>query len=206
MTLSVLQDTLSITHYHTPTAIERIQFFNATKDTLEYYVEFQIGDEEHSRNYVLSYGNDTKFYYTQTLSTPHVYRELTLNQTGDTLYYDQYIDDRQHGLQVFDWSEYPPHKISFRLMWKKGKVVDILNNDILYLKKNLKEVSEEKYLQEYPINESGAHQLYLDSDDMLRIDENGKIWIVIPYKVRNGARFLKKLNESKWKPLYPSEG
>jgi len=131
--LSALRDTLSITRNYTQNDYERVQFFNATADTLEYYIQLKIGNEEHSRNFNVLFGEKDKLFYSQTIETQNSFVQLSLNSDGDTLNYDQSVDGKQNGLQVYRSSDFGDYDACFRLMWENGVVTDILNTDILFL-------------------------------------------------------------------------
>ena len=132
-------DTLRITKDYGENNIERIEK-SITGDTLSYEVSLGFQDRKVEREIEANrsdfppgdyYYGESKFENRDTRS------DLVLNPRGDTLGFDQYIDGHQHGLQVFGFNDqYGSEEIKFRFLWKNDTMIEILNENILFLKKN----------------------------------------------------------------------
>ncbi len=198
-------DTLRITKDYSENNIERIER-SITGDTLSYEVSlgFQVRKVERE---IEAYGLEDYYYGESKFEDRDTRSDLVLNPRGDTLGYDQYIDGRQNGLEVFGFNDqYGSEEIKFRFLWKNDTVIEILNENILFLKKNMKVVNKEKYLKQNPITSSTSNPLHVSDEKMIRIDADGKTWFVIPFKNnfnylsnKKRERFYKKLNATLWK-------
>lgn len=201
-----------------------------TGDTAIYLVSLQIKNQIIQRE-LNDYGGDfpsNYYYYRETrLETSYdldsgTEREsqrssLTLDRHGDTLFFKQFFNDMQNGLEVSGCHyDCETGGINIRLLWKNDTVIDILNENILFLKRTMRRMSEEKFMKKHVIIYDQFGLLTINTTEMIRIDEAGKTWIAVPYKNyfrarsrsydksreqsdRKSQRFYKKLDKSPWK-------
>lgn len=72
-----------------------------------------------------------------------------LDENGDTLFYSAAKNGEVHGLHYEQFVGYDGISRTHITKWAEGQLIDILSDDVMYIGKNYKIISEEKYILEH---------------------------------------------------------
>ncbi|MFT6923957.1 MAG: hypothetical protein ACJA1C_002977 [Crocinitomicaceae bacterium] len=123
--------------------------FNVMGDTTSYSIKIQVGDSAVSRGYSIngSYGGKPIEYW-EYKETEEGGFELQLNHIGDTILLEHMFYNKREGLYV--QGHYVDCEfVEIKTLWKNDTLIEVLNDNILFLNKNLKDIGKDKFLKKY---------------------------------------------------------
>ena len=120
--------------------------FSEVGDTSRYEITIKIIDSTIQRACVYEPRNKySSIAYWENMETQDERSVLELNQFGDTVRYEYSKDWKRQGLSVRG-ELIEDEFIEFRTMWKNDTLVDVLNPEVIFLKKNGKEITKDNFL------------------------------------------------------------